>query len=333
MKVLVTGANGFLSGHVIGQLLEHGCQVRAMIRKGAKTPALTGLDIDLFIGNITDKSDVYRAVKGCDFVVHVAADTSQSHRKVQDYFPVNVTATQYIIDAVRHERCKRLVYVSSANTMGFGSFENPGNEKNPVSPLFFKSGYALSKLKAQELVVDSVRKQQIDAIVVNPSFILGPMDFNPHSGRIFRMIVNKRVAFYPPGGKNFVDVRDAAQAIANALTRGKDGECYLLAGDNLTFRDFFRKIKFLNGQKTLLIPVPAFILKFFGFFGSLFHRLGINTELNYTNACILCKNNFFDNSKATRFLGLHCNGIDKTLADALEWMKGNDIVDDTSLDN
>lgn len=321
MRVLITGANGFLSGHIVHELLRRGYTVRAMMRSGAKAPALSGLNIEIVYGNITNKADVSTAVKGCDYVIHAAADTNQSYRKTSDYYPVNVDATANIVEAVQNENCKRLIFVSTANTMGFGTVVNPGNERTPVSPLFLKSGYAKSKLLAQDLVLEAVKNRKIDAVVVNPTFMIGPVDHNPHSGRIFNMILKKRFVICPPGGKNFVDVRDAAKGIVNAITDGNSGECYLLAGENLSFHDFFLKVNMIAKHKATLISLPAQLLIIFGVIGSIFQCLGIHSELNYTNARILCTGNYFDNSKAVRYLGLSFSEMDKTISDYLNWIK------------
>jgi len=321
MRVLITGANGFLSGHIVHELLRGGYTVRAMMRSGAKAPALSGLNIEIVYGNITNKADVSTAVKGCDYVIHAAADTNQSYRKTSDYYPVNVDATANIVEAVQNENCKRLIFVSTANTMGFGTVVNPGNERTPVSPLFLKSGYAKSKLLAQDLVLEAVKNRKIDAVVVNPTFMIGPVDHNPHSGRIFNMILKKRFVICPPGGKNFVDVRDATKGIVNAITDGNSGECYLLAGENLSFHDFFLKVNMIAKHKATLISLPAQLLIIFGVIGSIFQCLGIHSELNYTNARILCTGNYFDNSKAVRYLGLSFSEMDKTISDYLNWIK------------
>lgn len=321
MKVLITGANGFLSGHIIKELLNCGYSVRAMMRLGVKAPAITGLNVEVFYGNITNKSDVEKAVCGCDVVIHAAADTSQSHRAFQDYYPVNVEATVNVVNSMYSNNCKKLIFVSSANTMGFGTLLNPGNEATPISQLFLKSGYAKSKLIAQNLVLEAMKNNIIDGVIVNPTFIIGPIDYNPHSGRIFKMILNKRIAFYPPGGKNFVDVREAAKGIVNAITKGKSGECYLISGENISFYDFFLKTSKLSKQNTKLIAVPGLLLKILGLIGSGLRYLGINAELNYTNANILCVNNYYENKKAVDFLDLSYLDINNTINDYLNWLK------------
>jgi dihydroflavonol-4-reductase len=325
MKVLITGANGFLSGHLIKELVDCGYSVRAMMRSGAKAPAITGLNVEVFYGNITNKSDIEKAVSGCDVVIHAAADTSQSHLTIEDYYPANVDATVNIVNSMFTNKCKRLIFVSSANTIGFGTLLKPGNESTPISQLFLKSGYAKSKLIAQNLVLDAIKNKIIDGVIVNPTFMIGPMDYNPHSGRIFKMILNKRIAFYPPGGKNFVDVRIAAKGIVNAITKGKSGECYLISGENISFRDFFHMTRKISKQKTKLIAVPGLLLKIFGVIGSGLRSLGVKTELNYTNANILCINNYYENKKAIDFLELYCTKINNTISDYLNWL-GNKMI-------
>ncbi|MEI6575184.1 MAG: NAD-dependent epimerase/dehydratase family protein [Bacteroidota bacterium] len=319
MKVLVTGANGFLSGHIIRELIRQGYEVRGMIRPGATTPALKGLDVELFYGNLSNSDDICKAVTGCDVVIHAAADTSQAHRKVSDYFPINVVATETLISAIRQQGCKRMIYISTANTFGLGSADVPGNEDTPPSEFMLKSGYAWSKFMAQTKVLEAVRNKQIEAVIVNPTFMLGPDDYNPGSGRIFNMILGKRYVFCPPGGKNFVDVRDAALAVVNAVEAGKNGECYLLAGTNLSYRNFFKTVKTRANQKGIIIGIHPILLKIAGKVGDFLKYAGCKFELNSVNASLLCRQPFIDNSKAVKVLKLPVTDINKTISDYLAW--------------
>jgi dihydroflavonol-4-reductase len=319
MKALVTGGNGFLSGHIIRELLQKQYQVRAMIRTGASVPALEGLDIDIVEGQITREQDLVKAVQGCDLVIHVAADTSQKHRSPRDYYPVNVEATEKLIGVMNSSGCKKMIYISTANTMGYGSRENPGEESRPMSGLFRKSGYAQSKYYAEESVLQAVRNGSIEAVIVNPGFMIGPMDYNPHSGRIFGMIKNKRLAFYPPGGKPFVDVRDVANGVMKAIEKGKNGERYLLTGTNLSYREFFELVLQESGKKTKLIPVPKGVLIAAGLAGSVLKQIGFRTELNTANARILCICNYYSSKKASDDLGFSARNIRETIHDYLNW--------------
>lgn len=318
MKILVSGANGFLAGHIIHNLVNRGYEVRAMLRHGSLAPALDGLNIDVFRGNITDRKDVEHAVAGCSMVIHAAANTGQSGRRLEDYLPVNVLATQYLVEAMLKQGCKRMVYVSTSNTIGHGSLERPGTEGNPPSALFMKSPYARSKNMAEQMVLEAAKNQDMDVIVVNPGFMIGPMDFKPSSGKIFSMVLGRRWVFCPPGGKSFVDVRDAAVATVNALQMGESGSCYLLTGYNFSYHEFFKRVLALTHATSRLIMLPAWLLLLAGYSGSLFQTFGIKTSLHYHNARILCLNNFYDHSKAVKELNMPVTDIEKTLSEAIE---------------
>lgn len=317
MKVLVSGGNGFLAGHIVHELIRNQHAVRVMIRPGARIPALSGLDIEIVEGQITREADLMKAVATCDAVVHAAADTSQHHRHIRDYFPVNVEATETLIRVMQVQGCKKLIYISTANTIGYGSREEPGTEDKPMAEAFRKSGYAWSKYQAEEQILTANRQAKPEAVILNPGFMIGPMDYNPHSGRIFGMIRNKRLAFYPTGGKTFVDVRDVAQAAGVALEKGRNGERYLLTGTNLSYREFFSLVLEVSGQKTRLIPVPQFLLNFAGLAGSLLRQLGFSMELSRTNARILGIRNYYSCRKAANELGFHPRDIRETIRDYL----------------
>ncbi len=321
MKVLVTGANGFLASHIVRNLLENGYEVRAMLRAGASAPALHGLNVEFFRGNITDSIEVMNAVEGCDYVIHAAADTSQHYRRVSEYFPTNVKATEHIINAVQKHNCKRLVFVSTANTFGSGTHAAPGNENYPQSQLFSRSGYAVSKLMAQNLVLQNCQSGSIDAVVVNPSFMLGNLDYKPSSGKIFQMILGKRIVFYPPGGKNFVSVLSVSRAIVNALKKGESGQSFLLTGADYSFHDFFRKVLQKTKQKSLLVPIPRFLLRLLGVLGSIIQKFGAKTSLTSVNAAILCENFYYSNKKAVEELNLENTSIDTLIDECLDWFE------------
>src|SRR5690606_14332844 len=135
---------------------------------------------------------------------------------------------------------KRFVYVGTANTFGYGSLQDPGDETRRPSALFRDAWYAKSKLEGQQKALAASDK--IEMIIVSPTLMIGPYDGKPSNGAIIRMGYGKKLIFHPPGGKNFVNAEDAARGVVDALEKGKRGEAYLLAGENLTYRQFFRKL-------------------------------------------------------------------------------------------
>lgn len=322
IKVLVTGANGLLGANVVRQLLAEGYLVKAMVRKGSDRLSIKGAECEMFEGEITNTNDVLKAVSDCDYVVHSAAQTSQFPSKLEAYTKANIEATKILINACKHHHVKRFVFISTANCFTNGSLEKPGTESSRFMPWLKGSGYAYSKYLAQEEVLREVKENSFPAIVVNPTFMIGAYDSKPSSGKLLLYALNNRVLFYPPGGKSFVDVNYAAKAISNALTDGKVGECYLLAGENLTYKGFFREVEKLSGKWKILIPIPRKFLFVIGKLTDMLQRyFSIPLPLNSVNAQLLGLDNYFSNHKAQTELGLEKTKINNSINLALSWFK------------
>jgi len=323
-KVLVTGANGLLGAHIVRELVKRKYSVRVLVRKKSDLSALKGLDIEFFYGKMTQKKDVFEAVRNCSFLIHSAAKTSPKPSDVEAFKTPNITSTEHCIEASKKFRLKRLVYVSTANTLGNGTLDNPGNEEQPFMPWLEKSGYAYSKFIAQQMVLNETRNGTLNAVVVNPTFIIGDNDVKPSSGQIFSQILNKPVAFYPPGGKNFVDAEAAAIGAVNAMEKGKQGECYLLAGENMLYKDFYKMTVEIAGQNPVLIPVPRFMLMALGYVGDFSENvLKLPVRLSKVNARMLCEENFYTPEKAMKELDLPFIPAREAAKKAIDWFRAN----------
>ncbi len=327
MKVLVTGANGLLGAHVVCELLNRSFDVRAMIRRGCNMKALDGLSCELFQGSITSKSHVENAVRNCDYVIHAAARTSQSPSKLEAFYEPNIQSTKILFEACKKYGVKRFVFVSTANCFGSGTSFLPGNEQTPFPSWLKKSGYAYSKLLAQQMVLSNSEESSLDTIVVNPTFLIGENDVKPSSGEIFFHIINRRIVFYPPGGKNFVDVKSVARGIVNAMLKGKKGESYLLAGENVSYADFFKTVTKIIHQKPVLIPVPAWFLKILGCAGDLLERrFNIPVQLTSANAKMLCIRNYYSAEKAIKEIDFEVIPLQQSLEKAILWFRTNNYI-------
>ncbi len=325
-RVLVTGANGLLGANIVAQLNSMNFRVRILVRKGSNRISLKGLDFEVFEGEITCKEDVFHAVSGCDYVIHSAARTAQSPSDLEAYREVNINATRLLMDAAKHGKVKRFVFVSTANSFTNGSLTNPGNENSGFMPWLKKSGYAYSKYLAQMEVIKQAKEKGFPAVVVSPTFMIGPRDAKPSSGRLILHGHKNRIVFYPPGGKSFVDVEAAAEAACRALTQGKIGESYLLAGTNMTYRDFFNLISQVTGKKKVLIPIPQWLLTFNGYLSTVLHKLfSISLPLNVTNARLLGLDNYFSNAKAVSELGMRQTDLKNSVTRAINWFEKNNI--------
>lgn len=294
--------------------------VRALVRSIHKMPFVReGLEV--FTGSITDADAVFQAVRNCDAVIHIAADTRQHFLNYKHYVPVNVEGTRGLIEAARIHQVRRFIQVSSANTRKNGTKEDPGTESGRFCYPFTRSGYARSKFESENMVLQHALRYNMDVVVVNPCFLIGPYDARPSSGKIVLRGYRKRVLLIPPGGKNFIHVADAAAAIRQALEKGKSGACYLLAGENMSYREFYRQLSEVTKTPCLLLTIPAPCMRLIGTLGSMLAACGIKNAFYLNNMRILCLNNYYSGQKAITELGMKQTEVKTAIADALSWFR------------
>lgn len=322
--VLVTGANGLLATNIIIELLSRSYSVKGMLRNIDNFQYNNHPNLELIQGNITENQSVEKAIKNCDYVIHAAALTNPDQLYYSDYQYINATATKNLILKAIEENLEKFVYVGTANAFGYGTKENPGDESVKIKKPFTTSYYAVSKLEGQDIALSF--KDKINTTVVNPTFMLGGYDSKPSSGTIILMGYKKRIILYPPGGKNFVHVKDAARGVVNALEFGKNGEAYLLSNENLSYKEFFDKLSDLTENRPVYVKLPRFVLLTIGVFGSFLRILGIKTSLSLTNMRILCINNFYSNNKATRELNLVFQPVENAIEEAVDWFRKRKIL-------
>lgn len=324
MRVLVTGANGLLGTHTIQQLLEKGYAVNGLLRNKDKFLLPEHTNLELTEGDLRNQTIVNKAVKDCDAIIHCAAITAQNLIHYSDYYETNVSGTEMILKEAIENNIKRIVYVSSANTLRHGTKEVPGNEQNPARKPFTNSLYAKSKREAEKLLLSA--SARIDVVIVNPSFLIGAYDSGFGSGSIIKMGYGKRIIFCPPGGKNFVNAANAAHGIIAALEKGTNTANYLLTGENLTYTAFFTKLAAVQSKKPLLITLPPMLLLPIGAVGSLLRFFGVKTAVSTTNMQILCTGNYYSNQKAVDELGIGFEQIEKGITETVDWFKHKNIL-------
>lgn len=315
--ILVTGANSLLGANVIPELLGAGYAVRGLVRDIGGYKGMRHPELHLVEGDFCDPECLKGVMPGCDAVIHIAAVTSRSRRHYSEYYEVNVRGTRRLIESAVKNGARRFLAVSSANVFGYGSREIPGCELNEMCEPFASSYYSRSKYESLQAALSY--KDRIDVIAVAPTFMLGPYDSKPGPGRIIRMGYGRKVVFCPPGGVNFVHAGDAAAGVVSALERGENGETYLLCGENLTYREFFRKLDTVTGNRSLCITVPSPLLYIAGGIGSFFRAFGVRTQVSLPNMRILCTTGYYHNYKASRDLGVTFGPVEKAIADAVGW--------------
>jgi len=320
MKTFVTGGTGLLGANLIRELLRRGHQVRALIRSGTDLSGIQGLDIEFYEGDLLDEQSLYKGCMGFDYIIHAAAQTPGSSNRSTDFLETNFMGTQNMVRAAEFAQVSRMVYVSSCCVFGGGNKESPGTELSEFTSFSLDSSYLNSKYITQQWVLSEIERKRLPVVIVNPTIMIGPYDSHPNSGEIILRIIKDQIQFCPSGGKNFIDVRDAALATCNALTQGITGECYLLASQNLTFAELFEKVTRIYGKSDHKINVPGFIMNAVGLTGSCINYLTHwDLKLNYSNLRQLTMDSYFSGAKAVRVLGLPQRSVDMAIHDAIEW--------------
>ncbi|MDP8222067.1 MAG: NAD-dependent epimerase/dehydratase family protein [Candidatus Lernaella stagnicola] len=321
-RVLVTGADGMLGNHLVRELLSAGYPIRVLLQPDTDPSTLKGLPIQRFHGDVRDEEAVTQAVDGCTFVFHCAAITDL--RAPRDLvWDVNVEGTRRVVDAAVAAKVKRLVFVGSASSFPFGTASSPGRETSAPLPDHYQGiPYMESKHAAMELVSEAVRERGLDAVVVVPSFMIGAFTHRPGSADLIKAFLDGKLWLSSHGGRNFVYAGDVATAMVNALHRGKSGERYLLAGENLTYSAFLNKTAEVSGLRPPVLTLPDWIVNLVGRVNTLREKLTNKpTALNYTITRISLLETYYSAEKATRELGMPHTPIKQAIAASIAGLK------------
>lgn len=316
-KIGITGANSFLGTNVVLEFLSRGVEIRAIVRR-SNAVLDSSKGVEVVKGNVTERGDLAKCFKGCDAIVHIAAITDQSLLKYEEYRSFNVGVLSKIIDVAREEGIKRVVFVSSSNTIGNGSKERPADESEPLLAPYNRQFYARSKVEAEALLKEA---KDLDGVIVNPCFMLGPYDQKPSSGAMILMGYKKALIFATPGGKNVVDVRSAAGAVCSAIEAGRRGENYLLAGENISIKEFYKMLNRMTKNRGAIIVVPKFLLMMVGYLGDLVRWMGVPTQISSMNMRAICIKEQYTGRKAQSELGMPTTDIEGCVSDAIDWFK------------
>lgn len=318
-KIFVTGSNGLLGTNLTIDLLGNGFIVKGLIRDKSKFQGQNHKNLELIQGDLFD--DFTQILKDIDIVIHLAAETNQNLFNYSDYWRINYNATVQLFNTAIQCNVKKFVFVSTANTLGYGSLNDLGTEQKKINFPFDASFYAKSKLEAENYFTQN--RDKIDVIIINPSFMLGAYDTKPSSGKIILMGWKKKIIFYPPGGKNFVHVKDVSKGIINSLGKGKNGEKYLIANENLTYSEFFMKLNSITNQNPIMMKIPKQFLIALGCVGDILRFYKIKTSISSVNMKILCIDNFYSNNKSVTELDIEYQPVAFAIKDAINYFQKN----------
>lgn len=321
MKVFVTGASGFLGNNLVKTLVANGQEVVALVRtESAKRIFPASPLLRFCMGDLDNIEDLLRAADGCDAFVHTAADTRMWPSADKAQYTVNVAYTRNILQVARRAGVGKLIHVSTVNTLKPGrSKEQPGTEAFPETTLEHPLGYVATKRLAQRLVLEAAA-EGLPAVVVNPSFMLGPHDYKPSSGALLLALQQGKVPGYTAGGRNFVHVQDVVAGILSAIEKGRTGECYILGHQNLLYREFFDMASELTGKKAGRLYLPPWLTLGYGYANMAWSRLsGKAPALSPPMARAASEVQFYSPEKAVLAFNLPQTPIETAIAETLAW--------------
>jgi dihydroflavonol-4-reductase len=326
MKVLITGADGILGNNLARELLRRNYEVSVLlINEDVRAIGLEKLSVTKLYGNILNYDCINNAVKGHDVVIHAAASTQVYPARCKQIIDVNVTGTENVISACLEHKIKRLIHVGTANSFAPGTILHPGNEENSYAGDKYGLDYMDSKYMAQQAVLKAVQNSGLNALVVNPTFMLGAHDTKPSSGALILALYNKKVPVYTNGSKTYVAVNDAAVAIVNAITMGEEGECYILGNYNLKYNEAFELICEVLDVDAPKYAAPNWLVYAYGAMNSLVARFAKNTNPSVTKelAKLSCEEHCYSGLKAKQKLKMPCTDLRIAVQQGVNWFKEN----------
>ncbi len=255
MRIVITGATGFLGRHIVHQLSEAHDLV-CLSRGGTAPDGCTGKRVDVVKGR-----GLKSAFAKADVVIHAAGMVSHLTECAKQTWDVHVTGTQNVMDAAVSAKVPRVVLISTSGTIAVSTDPHAmGSESDPPPEAIISAWpYYRSKLYAEQL---ALAYGGPEVICLNPSLLLGPGDepggVSTHAVRVF---LDQGVPVAPPGGMSFVDVRDVAAAVGAACTRGRSGERYLLSSGNMPFVDFYAMLGRITGRSGPVAAMPQLTRK------------------------------------------------------------------------
>lgn len=329
MKALVTGATGFVGSHITRQLIDAGHSVRALYRSETKLRQLAGLDLEAVRGDLDDSARLERACAGCEVVFHVAAKADYWKDDDRDaLWRVNVEGTRNLLAAAKAAGARRVVFTSSASTIGILPGEQIADETTPFNLPPERFWYAYTKRKAEAVAAEFVAAG-LDVVTLNPAVIVGPGDLNAISGSF--IIETARFQWLLPissGGISVIDVRDVARAHLAASERGQPGERYILSAANLSYREWFGMIAAACGVRPPLLAMPDWLLEPTARLIDLLRGIGIQTPTDANQTRLGSARVYYDAGKANRELGAPQIDLATSLRDTFDWYQQRGYITD-----
>jgi len=325
MKIAVTGASGHIGSNLIRALIKEGHQVKVLYYMDNR--GFEGLPVEISPGSMDSPDALSQLVKGADVVFHLAAQISIEGKNDKSLLDKNIEGTKNIIEVIQHSGNIRLIHFSSIHALEHEPLNQPMDEKRPLAlndPIY----YTQSKAYSEQLVLEAV-ENGLDAVILNPTAVIGPFDFKPSLlGQAIIRFYKGKLPSLIPGGYDWVDVRDITMASIASIKKGKKGQRYLLSGNWKTIKSLGQVIEKNGGKAIPPFQVPYWLavaaVPVFRMMACISKRTPLYT---YESLHILKNGNpLISNALAREDLGFEPRPFRETVSDTLEWYRQNNYI-------
>jgi dihydroflavonol-4-reductase len=325
---LITGATGFIGSAVARELGARGHQIRVLVRSTSNRRNIDGFTPEIMFGDINDPAAVARAVVGCRYVFHLAADYRIWVPNDKPMMRTNIEGTASLMRAAKAAGVEKIVHCSSVAALGVRPDGQPANEDTPVDVKKIAGAYKRSKYLGEQAVRKLIQDEGVPAVIVNPSAPVGMRDIKPTpTGRMIVDAANGKIPAYMDTGLNLVRVEDVAVGHALALERGTIGQGYILGGENLMLREILTMITEEAGRKrprykvtpTMMWPV-ACVEEW------LARMFKMEPRVTRDHLRMARYKMFFSSDKAIRELGYAPRPVRPAIKEAVAWFLANGMV-------
>lgn len=320
--IVVTGGTGLVGSHLLLQLAAKNNRVRALKRNSSTLSVFNSVfsnhpelkkHIEWVDGDITDIDSLETQLQNATLVYHCAAMISFAPHEAKKMLHTNIEGTANIVNTCLKLKVEKLCYASSVASLGRNTTDTIINEETHWEPSSYNSNYAISKYGAEREVWRGIA-EGLNAVMVNPSIIIGPGNWDNGSSKMLQQVWNG-LRFYTKGITGFVDVRDVSNIMIELMNSPISGERFLLNAENMSYHDFFKTVAHLLHKKEPSIYASPFI-------SEMVWRVAAMVEIVTNNRPLITretarsahKKYYYSNKKITNALGWEFKPLNETLA-------------------
>lgn len=325
MKILITGATGYLGHRLALTLAERNNEVHILVRNPDSGNIPQHKNIEVFAGDITQKQSITSAISECSQVYHTAALVKAFDKDATLFYKVNVEGTRNLLESALETGVEKFVFTSSCSVIGPTLKAAMCENDKRISPL--DNDYDATKYMAEKLVKE-FGKKGLHTLIVSPSKVFGPSGFDAKSisvNTVISRFIKGEPTFIPKPGKliaNYCFIEDVVEGHILAMSKGNVGENYILGGENVSFSEFFQTIGTLSEKKSKLIEIPKIIMKTVAFIQWIQFKATNKEPLITENGIkqIYC-NKIFSSEKAISNLGYQITPLREGLQQTIHFLK------------